>query len=1131
MSTQGEPLTVLMQAVQKPNNIEEIQTLLSQFDINEQIDKVKIDAADDDFAFFESFNPQGFSVLMSAALIPNNEANIQFLLEKGASLSLSDKNNKTAFDYALALNNNEKVLKLFLERDRTLNLNQLIKYAKIPNSQSILATLLKLKPATIDVNLPYLKAAIRESIANQRAENFEFLIRYGEQNKLLTGEYLLELINEAAKQPNSNQILNNLIKTKEDLTVAINESAQTTENTENLTFLFSHALLSPDTKMSLLKNSLTVALKVHANEENVNFIITEIQKLDTHFDLIPFLTEALDTIQASKGQALYKANTNIMTLLNNIVFPIEDDNTRLQILDIVAATPKNQLLLEKLINNESDLQRALNRALQNEDNADNVLFIASLADSFPKGKLEIDYLKMALMEALQNAGNLTNFTQILNEINRSYPPPLVDMNAFLLKAAINKQSNHQEKLKILLAEPYIDIDACLTEAVSVNHNYKNIEAILQHPAITAKSIRLALFESIKITNTYTIQQLLTHPLLTSEDINKALIFASQIPNNSDNIKLLLGKPAISPQSIEKALEFASQIPNNRETLDVLLSKPGINPNVLSKVMNNREHLNDPSLYATHATTVAMPKSTKWETFNTYNPINWLYKAAQFVITNAFALAFTLISAPFVMVSKMVMKEPPSFLWAFGAIGKIVLPAQVLYDTPEKQLELELARESAIDRYKANNKENEKLTISRLKIATYDGAVLDTTEIRQKNKDPKNQKYIIRFLGNAQAHNQSMDEFLADAERLNCNVVAFDYRGVARSQGFVSSKDKLVIDGIAQVQRLLDNGVKPQNITLEGHSLGGAVATLVAKHFYDHGIKLYLFNGRSFSTLTNAACGLVEIRAGRVASALSYLVIKPTLELAGWEMDAASAFKALPAQNKDYVVAKASKAVIKERREQLSKEGVTSLESFGEDGIIHHRASLHAALKEERQQEKKEIEDFLKKENVVLPQDKLKAIKNRHKMHADLVYSQNEKQIAIGGHNVSLTDITDRSGQLTGQDFFDNFFKHQGQAKTISHIHPNISQWKKEYEQKKALENIAVLVAKPPIKEGFPETQQHQKKVLIPGFELKRSVEPLKIPEAQVELEEHPEETHAPKEESNAPLDSNTNDLNPKSPKR
>ena len=59
---------------------------------------------------------------------------------------------------------------------------------------------------------------------------------------------------------------------------------------------------------------------------------------------------------------------------------------------------------------------------------------------------------------------------------------------------------------------------------------------------------------------------------------------------------------------------------------------------------------------------------------------------------------------------------------------------------------------------------------------------------------------------------------------------------------------LVTDGIAQVQRVLDLGANPKNITLDGLSLGGGVADLlVAYHFHQLGKQVYLWNDRSFAT--------------------------------------------------------------------------------------------------------------------------------------------------------------------------------------------------------------------------------------------------------------------------------------------
>ena len=135
------------------------------------------------------------------------------------------------------------------------------------------------------------------------------------------------------------------------------------------------------------------------------------------------------------------------------------------------------------------------------------------------------------------------------------------------------------------------------------------------------------------------------------------------------------------------------------------------------------------------------------------------------------------------------------------------------------------------------------------------------------------------------------------------------------------------DGIAQVNRLLlEKKISPDNILLDGHSLGGSVAVMVAKHFHDKGIKVYVWNDRSFSSLARAAGGIVaNVVTTLPESSLacsSYSILKPL----GWQVDAANAYKKIPYTHKGYMV-------------------VDKASARGEgDAVISQKASLHEGVR-------------------------------------------------------------------------------------------------------------------------------------------------------------------------------------------
>lgn len=178
------------------------------------------------------------------------------------------------------------------------------------------------------------------------------------------------------------------------------------------------------------------------------------------------------------------------------------------------------------------------------------------------------------------------------------------------------------------------------------------------------------------------------------------------------------------------------------------------------------------------------------------------------------------------------------------------------------------------------------------VITSDNIILDTVEINPSFK-LLNVPHVIKFNGNSMTYHDRLPEMIEAANDMGVVMVAFDYPNVGHSGSIrLYSQQPLVNAGIAQVQRLLDRGVHPNKITLDGSSLGGAIATLVADYFYHkrQSIQLHLINDRSFSSVTNVISSMLGTQK------LNFF-IKPTLLLVGWEINAARAFKRLPENNK------------------------------------------------------------------------------------------------------------------------------------------------------------------------------------------------------------------------------------------
>jgi len=69
-------------------------------------------------------------------------------------------------------------------------------------------------------------------------------------------------------------------------------------------------------------------------------------------------------------------------------------------------------------------------------------------------------------------------------------------------------------------------------------------------------------------------------------------------------------------------------------------------------------------------------------------------------------------------------------------------------------------------------------------------------------------------------------YTAFTSRLNSNVLAIDYRGFGDSEGY-PTEDGVTRDARAGWDYLISQGAQPEDITIVGHSLGTAIASLLA----------------------------------------------------------------------------------------------------------------------------------------------------------------------------------------------------------------------------------------------------------------------------------------------------------------
>lgn len=314
-------------------------------------------------------------------------------------------------------------------------------------------------------------------------------------------------------------------------------------------------------------------------------------------------------------------------------------------------------------------------------------------------------------------------------------------------------------------------------------------------------------------------------------------------------------------------------------------------------------------------------------------------------------------------------------WLLGyPVSLLIMPSQAMFGRPD-----------AAQRFAPSNT---NIRVTRNTVASSANSNIEYTEMSQRaalSLPKHNQKVIIHAVGNGDCYENHEAEYAHMAEKFpNSRVVGFNCRGVGSSTGRPRSENDWIDDTLAVVKHYQDLGVKPENILLNGHSLGGAILTLAAAKHYQLALaeakrsgqdlkkvkSLKLINNRSFANLTDEvvvsfapnsllialiygpllafAFGLpfigTMVLTGLFAFGSTFIsesitqflvkpIIKPLLLLTFGNMDAAAAFKSLPKDCVDHIVAK-------------------------NDGVIKDKAGLHHALRSENKQKKAELRGIL-----------------------------------------------------------------------------------------------------------------------------------------------------------------------------
>lgn len=227
----------------------------------------------------------------------------------------------------------------------------------------------------------------------------------------------------------------------------------------------------------------------------------------------------------------------------------------------------------------------------------------------------------------------------------------------------------------------------------------------------------------------------------------------------------------------------------------------------------------------------------------------------------------------------------------------------------------------------------------VRINTPDGATLDGVEIhtdQQSTRPAKEQKWVIHLGGRGSCWEKKYDYLNEVAEEAGANILTANYREVGYSRGKLRSKEDLITDARAMVQRLLDKGVDPSNILIWGYSLGGGIGAELAHRMQkDEGLVVNLLSDRSFSSMRDAVSSVVWVPFLRdIASILADRY---------WKIDALEHFKSL--KGRRYVIVDPYDAVM--RHEKVSLQGNLEHQRGAKGWRVHyidHTPQAHTSYK-------------------------------------------------------------------------------------------------------------------------------------------------------------------------------------------
>ena len=113
------------------------------------------------------------------------------------------------------------------------------------------------------------------------------------------------------------------------------------------------------------------------------------------------------------------------------------------------------------------------------------------------------------------------------------------------------------------------------------------------------------------------------------------------------------------------------------------------------------------------------------------------------------------------------------------------------------------------------------------------------------------KHIVNFFGANTYYEGNFRDMANEAKATGAAVYGFNYPGFNSSNGKVKEFADLVDSGIAVINKLIEQGIKPDDIILQGDCFGAAVAEKVKQHLKENSIYVRSVNSNSFVSFESA----------------------------------------------------------------------------------------------------------------------------------------------------------------------------------------------------------------------------------------------------------------------------------------